>query len=356
MVDILGWKLRTKADRLECRDRGGARRSCDDVAHADWSRRCRKAQDRRGRPVPEGDLRPDQAAGAGRSAGDPLTTSRACRPTATPKGRVSATEVARSTSGRLPGSRRACRCSSIRACRSAGTWPPFPRTIWAAPAFTYYAVIRDNTTGRSIVVPPGGSSAPQISLAMNGSVHRPRNAHVRLDPPRRRRGWLVPAGAAVTSRSGSRTASTCRPARASFDVDPAGDVYLLDEAHARMLEFLAGGAAQAIPLPGLAGVKADLRVSDSSGTAYVLEVANTAAPKPLLRSYTLQGALVSSSPVADAAAAQIRLSRGHRLRVGVPVQHVGARPAGKRTNSRRPVDAVRAAVPGAPSSTATSSC
>src|SRR5260221_14139106 len=45
----LGRKLRTTTDRLEYRDRGGARRSCGDVAHADWSRRRREAQDRRER-------------------------------------------------------------------------------------------------------------------------------------------------------------------------------------------------------------------------------------------------------------------------------------------------------------------
>jgi hypothetical protein len=95
---------------------------------------------------------------------------------------------------------------------------------------------------------------------------------------------------------------------ASFDVDSSGNVYLLDEAHARMLEFPVGGSPQTIALPGLAGVKADLRVSDASGTAYVLEVANAAAPRPLLRSFTLQGGTLTTTTVADDAAAQVRLS------------------------------------------------
>ena len=58
---------------------------------------------------------------------------------------------------------------------------------------------------------------------------------------------------------------------ASFDVDSSGNVYLLDEANSRMLEFTGAGAPRRSPLPGLAGVRADLRVSDASGTAYVLE-------------------------------------------------------------------------------------
>src|SRR5437764_592069 len=45
-----------------------------------------------------------------------------------------------------------------------------PSSIWSAPWFTYYAVIRDNTTGRTIVVPQGGSAAPQISFAIGGST------------------------------------------------------------------------------------------------------------------------------------------------------------------------------------------
>lgn len=77
-----------------------------------------------------------------------------------------------------------------------------------------------------------------------------------------------------------------------------------------MLKFSGDGSSQAIALPGLAGVKGDLRVSDSSSTAYVLEVANASSARPLLRSYTLRGGPLSTSAVADAAAAQIRLSGG----------------------------------------------
>jgi hypothetical protein len=46
-----------------------------------------------------------------------------------------------------------------------------PAAIWAAPWFTYYAALTDNSTGRSILVPPGGASAPQISFAIgSGSI------------------------------------------------------------------------------------------------------------------------------------------------------------------------------------------
>jgi hypothetical protein len=188
--------------------------------------------------------------------------------------------------------------------RYVATVPP---NVWAAPTFSYYAVIRDNTTGRSIVTPPGGSSAPQLSFAMSGSA-------VDLGP--HTFGSTRPASARVASAGwgagneqvGLEDGIDMPTGGSSFDVDSNGNVYLLDEAHARMLRFAAGRQAQSIPLPGLVGVKGDLRVSDASGTAYVLEVGNATSPRPLLRAYTLEGSALSSSQVADAAAAQVRLS------------------------------------------------
>jgi hypothetical protein len=182
-----------------------------------------------------------------------------------------------------------------------------PANVWAAPWFTYYAVIRDNTTGRTIQLPQGGSSAPQASFAIGaapidlgehvfGSTRQP-NARVAGASWGRGDGQVgledgidMPAGAA------------------SFDVDGAGNVYLLDEANSRMLEFTRSGSPLQIPLPGLTGVRADLRVDDAAGAAYVLETANAGFPKPLLRAYTLQGTALGSSAIADAAAAQVRIA------------------------------------------------
>jgi hypothetical protein len=194
--------------------------------------------------------------------------------------------------------------SSAQVGRYVAAIPPF---IWAAPWFTYYAVIRDDTTGRSIVVPPGGSSAPQISFAMNGPTidlgshvfGQNRRASARVAGAR----W-GDSGVQVGLEDGTDMPTGA----ASFDVDAAGDVYLLDEAHRRMLEFAGANTPHAVPLPGLAGVKADLRVSGATGTAYLLEVASAVSPRPLLRSYTTQGGALTVSPVADETAAQIRLA------------------------------------------------
>jgi hypothetical protein len=182
-----------------------------------------------------------------------------------------------------------------------------PTNIWNSPWFSYYAVIRDNTTGRSIVVPQGGSSAPQLSFSMGGStidlgVHafgstRPATARAAASDWGSGDGQVGLEDGIDTPAGGS-----------SFDVDGAGNVYLLDEANFRLLKFAGGAAPLQVPLPGLAGVRGDLRVSDALGSAYVLEMGNGSQPKPLVRAYTLQGGFLGSSVVADAAAAQIRLS------------------------------------------------
>jgi len=223
-----------------------------------------------------------------------------------------------------------------------------PSAIWSAPAFTYYAVIRDNATGRSIVMPAGGASAPQVSFAMNGpSVDLGTHAFGAT-----RQASARVAGASWGSGDGQvglEDGIDMPAGGSSFDVDPTGNVYLMDEANSRLLEFSGGGAPQAIPLPGLARVRADLRVSDSTGTAYVLEAANAASASPLLRAFTLQGTALSSSPIADAAAAQVRLSGS--------TAYVSEYPSSMwapvlQNNGRLAVDSsaqLAAAVPGAPS-------
>jgi hypothetical protein len=182
-----------------------------------------------------------------------------------------------------------------------------PSSIWSAPWFTYYAVIRDSTTGRTITLPQGGSSAPQFSFAIGGPT-------VQLDS--HTFGSTRTASARVASATwgsgsgqvGLEDGIDMPTGAASFDVDSSGDVFLLDEANSRMLEFTGSESPVAISLAGLTGVRGDLRVSDASGTAYVLESANATFPRPLLRAYTLQGGPLGTSAVADAVAAQVRLS------------------------------------------------
>ena len=182
-----------------------------------------------------------------------------------------------------------------------------PAAIWASQWFTYYAVIRDNATGHSIALPQGGSAAPQISFAINGPT---------IDLGEHPFGSTRPTAARVAQASwGSGDGQVGledgidQPAGASaFDVDSSGNVYLLDEANGRLLEYSGSSTPTAVALPGLAGVRGDLRVSAASGTAYVLEMTTANQPAPVLRAFTLQGTPLGASQVADTTAAQIRLS------------------------------------------------
>ncbi|HZR93005.1 MAG TPA: hypothetical protein VFA44_11440 [Gaiellaceae bacterium] len=184
-----------------------------------------------------------------------------------------------------------------------------PSSIWSAPWFDYYAVVKDNSTGQTVAVPPGGSAAPQLSFLV-GSAAIDLGTHVF--------GAVREPDAVVASAAwgtgpgevGLEDGIDMPAGAASFDVDPSGTIYLLDEANSRMLEFSGGSAPTEIGLPGLTGVRADLKVDASAGRAYVLETQSARQPRPVLRTFTLQGAPVSVAPVADRAAAQVRLVGG----------------------------------------------
>ena len=182
-----------------------------------------------------------------------------------------------------------------------------PSRIWNAPWFSYYAVIGDNTTGQTITVPSGGAGAPQLSFAMSGATIA-LGAH-RFGATRPPTGRVASATwGGGDGQVGLENGVDEPVGGSSFDVDSAGTVYLLDEANGRMLHFQGRKIPEQVSLPALARVRSDLRVSDTSGRAYVLEVPNVKQAHPLLRAYTLQGSAVGSSPIADAAAAQIDLS------------------------------------------------
>jgi hypothetical protein len=192
-----------------------------------------------------------------------------------------------------------------------------PAPIWASPWFAYYAVIRDNATGHSIVLPQGGSSAPQVSFAMNGPT---------IDLGEHAFGSTRPAPARVAQATwgggdgqvGLEDGIDQPAGGSAFDVDSSGNVYLLDEANDRLLEFSGSSTPTAVTLPGLTGVRGDLRVNASTGTAYVLEMTTANQPAPVLRAYSLQGAPLGESQVADTTAAQIRLSGSNAYVSGYP--------------------------------------
>jgi hypothetical protein len=142
----------------------------------------------------------------------------------------------------------------------------------SAEGFAYYAVLRDNATGRSITVPSGGAAAPHVSLPLRDAVSVSLGRHVfgRVRAPDAevaRASW----GSAPhdVGLGGSRELGFSGPS--SFDVEADGTVDLLDSVNGRVMKW-AHGRREVVPLPGASelsdfGVGADggLHILDARG-------------------------------------------------------------------------------------------
>ncbi len=145
-----------------------------------------------------------------------------------------------------------------------------PAELASSPdGFSYYAVLRDESTGASLTVPSGGANAPQLSVPLRAalSVRLGRHEFGRL---RAADEQVVAArwGSALpqVGLSGSRDLGFAGPS--SFDVEPDGTVDLLDSVNGRVLRWKRG-REEVVPL-GLTAELADLAV-EPDGTFDVLE-------------------------------------------------------------------------------------
>jgi hypothetical protein len=165
--------------------------------------------------------------------------------------------------------------------------------------FSYYALLRDRTSGASTTLPPSAPEALERSVPIGAAA-----TVVRLG--RHTFGSLRVADARVASArwgDGSddvgleEQGPDATPIGASsFDVDASGRVTVLDEAHRRLLRW----APNASPRPeriqvAVRGTIGDLS-SGSDGNTYVVEAAAGASPA-LLRSFAADGHQVSAVEV-----------------------------------------------------------
>ncbi|HXY16974.1 MAG TPA: hypothetical protein VEH79_02255 [Gaiellaceae bacterium] len=182
-----------------------------------------------------------------------------------------------------------------------------PGTL-AGSSFSYYAVVHDNRTGQSVTLPAGGAAAPQRSILMPRPVTVSLGAHA----------------FGVTSRASARVASAPwgdGPTQAgledgpqlepiggsSFDVDAAGNVTVLDEAHRRLLRFAAGKPTAPTSLPvDVRGTIADLR-SRADGGADVLESAADPGQTPVMHSFDVNGRTTGTWHAAQNVASALRV-------------------------------------------------
>lgn len=180
-----------------------------------------------------------------------------------------------------------------------------PLDLARAPeGFTYYAELSSRSAGSSLTLPAGGVRAPQHSALLRNPVEVRLGAH-RFGDVRRADARVFEAkwgnGPAEVGLESGRNLPPI--GASSFDVDSAHNVYVLDQAHRRVLRSAIGRTRHAIPV-AVDGTIADLAVAPN-GTMYVLESSRAGAP--LLRSFGPAGDSRAATAVAERTASQVRL-------------------------------------------------
>jgi hypothetical protein len=148
--------------------------------------------------------------------------------------------------------------------------------------FSYYAVLRDDSTGAAVTVPSGGAAAPQRSLPLRGAAQIDLGLHsfgrIRAADARPvDASWG--SGVGQAGLAGSRELGFVGPS--AFDVF-AGQVTLLDQVNRRVERWTRGRAEQ-IPVAVTGGI-ADFAV-ERDGSLDVLEPPDRLHSTPMLRSF-----------------------------------------------------------------------
>jgi len=170
--------------------------------------------------------------------------------------------------------------------------------------FSYYAVLRYGDA--TAVLPPGGEAASYTSVPLERAVRVDLGEHSfgAARPPDER----VAAASWGGGREdvGLEQGRTQTPIGASgFDVDPTGRVYVLDEAHHRVLEWPRSASHPSRVPVSVSGTIGDLSVGPD-GSLYVLETSGGESGKPLVRRFDDGGRELETVVVAEQTASQIR--------------------------------------------------
>jgi len=174
--------------------------------------------------------------------------------------------------------------------------------------FSYYAVLRDDSTGGAVTLPSGGPAAPQRSLPLPHPVRIDLGSHSfgqTREPDARPVSADWGSGVGEAGLAGSRELGFVGPS--AFDVDSAGDVTLLDQVNARAQRWSRGHTtvtALAVT-PGLA----DFAV-EPDGTIDVLEPPDRLNRTPVLRSFRGDGSRKWVQELADRTWAKLVVAPG----------------------------------------------
>jgi hypothetical protein len=162
-----------------------------------------------------------------------------------------------------------------------------PSIAGSERGFSYYAVLRDDSTGDAVTVPSGGAVAPQRSLPLRHAatidlgLHSFGQARPADERPVEAR-WG--SGIGQAGLAGSRELDFVGPS--AFDVDAAGEITLLDQVNGRA-ERWSRGRVQVTPLAVTGGL-ADFAV-EPDGSLDVLEPPDRISSSPVLRSFRPDG-------------------------------------------------------------------
>jgi hypothetical protein len=139
-----------------------------------------------------------------------------------------------------------------------------PDVAAAEDGFSYYAVLRDDSTGASTTLPVGGADAPQVSRPLHDPALIALGEHTFGDV-RKPDANVVQArwGSArdQVGLAGTRALGLTGPS--SFDVEPNGGVDILDSVNGRVLRWN-HGAGEVVPL-GTSAELADLAATGDGG-------------------------------------------------------------------------------------------
>jgi hypothetical protein len=168
--------------------------------------------------------------------------------------------------------------------------------------FSYYAVLRNNTTGAWMTLPAGGADAPQRSLPLARAVTVRLGAH-RFGATRAADARVVdaPWGSAVGQVGLEGPPGGLRLGPSSFDVAADGTVVVLDGAN-RRIERWSGTRVSAVEAD-VDGAVDDFALAPD-GSAYVVD--GRGRP-PLLRHLGRDGRLIAAEALPERTWSQLRM-------------------------------------------------
>jgi hypothetical protein len=174
--------------------------------------------------------------------------------------------------------------------------------------FEYYAELVSEG-GRRITVPAGGADAPYRVRTLLDAVEVSLGVHA-FGKGRAQAERVASApwgdGPADAGLEGGRNLA---PIGASaFDVDPRGNVILLDQAHRRLLQWESGRTTPVAVPVSIDGRLADLARADD-GSIYVVESVGRGDLSPVIRRFDADGRELDVVEAADRTPSQIRIGQ-----------------------------------------------